>query len=146
MARPTAFEDLAEYRQGILEVITRVVPCDRVGYNEITPEETLVMTVPEFDQRLLPKLCGADLREPADPTGYERTRDGRPYRISDVIDQKTFHALALYQQFFRPLGVEWQVAFTLPARAPLIVGIALTRTLRGLHEREVSCWHSLVRI
>ena len=33
------FDDLTEYRRGILEVITRVVPCDRVGYNEITPDE-----------------------------------------------------------------------------------------------------------
>ena len=31
----------------------------------------------------------------------ERTHDGRPYRISDVVDQKTFHSLELYQEFYR---------------------------------------------
>jgi DNA-binding CsgD family transcriptional regulator len=67
----------------------------------------------------------------------ERTRDGRPYRISDVVDQKTFHSLELYQRFYRPLGIEWQVAFTLTARAPLIVGIALTRTHEDFTQREV---------
>jgi DNA-binding CsgD family transcriptional regulator len=131
-----AFEDLAEYRQGILEIITRVVPCDRVGYNEITPEETLVMTIPEFDQSLLPKAAALIYENPLIQR-YERTRDGRPYRISDVIDRQTFHALALYKEVFRHMGVEWQVAFTLPARAPLIVGIALTRTYRDFTTREV---------
>jgi hypothetical protein len=70
------FEDLAQYRHGILEIVTRAVPCDRVGYNEITPDATFAITVPE------------------------QTRDGRPYRISDLIDQPTFHGLALYREFY----------------------------------------------
>jgi len=131
-----AFEDLAEYREGILEAITRVVPCDRVGYNEITPDESFAITVPEFDQRLMPAFAALIYQNPLIQRA-ERTRDGRPYRISDVVDQKTFHSLELYQQFYRPLGIEWQVAFTLPSRAPLIVGIALTRTHEDFTKREV---------
>jgi DNA-binding CsgD family transcriptional regulator/PAS domain-containing protein len=130
------FDDLAEYRQGILEVVARVVPCDRVGYNEITPDESFAITVPEFDQSLLP-IFGALVYENPLIERFERTRDGRPYRISDMIDQETFHSLALYKDFYRQIGVEWQVAFTLPARAPLIVGIALTRTHEDFTQREV---------
>jgi hypothetical protein len=51
------FEDLAEYRSGIVEIITRLVPCDRVAYNEITPEESFAIVVPEFDRSLLPKFA-----------------------------------------------------------------------------------------
>jgi DNA-binding CsgD family transcriptional regulator len=130
------FEDLAQYRHGILEIIGRVVPCDRVGYNEITPDETFAITVPDFDRRLGPKLAALIYQNPLIQR-FERTRDGRPYRISDLIDQQTFHGLALYQQFYRHLGIEWQVAFTLPAPAPLIVGIALTRTRSDFTDREV---------
>jgi DNA-binding CsgD family transcriptional regulator len=130
------FEDLAQYRRGILEIITRVVPCDRVGYNEITPDGTFAITVPEFDRRLEPRLAALIYENPLIQR-FERTRDGRPYRISDLIDQSTFHRLALYQQFYRHIGIEWQVAFTLPARAPLIVGIALTRTRTDFTDREV---------
>jgi DNA-binding CsgD family transcriptional regulator len=54
-----------------------------------------------------------------------------------MVDQETFHSLALYKEFYRQIGVEWQVAFTLPARAPLIVGIALTRTHEDFTQREV---------
>jgi DNA-binding CsgD family transcriptional regulator len=130
------FDDLTEYRRGILEVITRVVPCDRVGYNEITPDESFAITLPEFDPSLLP-IFGALVYENPLIERYERTRDGRPYRISDMVDQETFHSLALYKDFYRKIGVEWQVAFTLPARAPLIVGIALTRTHVDFTTREV---------
>jgi len=130
------FDDLAEYRQGILEVVTRAVPCDRVGYNEITPDESFAITVPEFDQSLMP-IFGALVYENPLIERFERTHDGRPYRISDMVDQETFHSLALYKDFYRQIGVEWQVAFTLPARAPLIVGIALTRTHEDFTQREV---------
>src|ERR1035441_9641427 len=97
------FDDLAEYRQGILEVIARVVPCDRVGYNEITPDESFAITVPEFDQSLMPAFAALIYQNPLRQR-TERTHDGRPYRISDVVDQKTFRSLELYQRFYRPLG------------------------------------------
>jgi hypothetical protein len=32
--------------------VARLVPCDRVGYNEISPEESFVITVPNFDPAL----------------------------------------------------------------------------------------------
>jgi DNA-binding CsgD family transcriptional regulator len=131
-----SFEDLSQYRSGILELVTRIVPCDRVAYNEITPQESFVITVPEFDPSLLPRFSELIYENPLIER-YERTRDGRPYRISDLIDQPTFHRLALYQEFYRQIGVEWQVAFTLPARAPLIVGVALTRTREDFTDREV---------
>jgi DNA-binding CsgD family transcriptional regulator len=130
------FEDLGQYRHGILEIIGRVVPCDRVGYNEITPDESFAITVPDFDPSLLSRFAALIYENPLIQR-FERTRDGRPYRISDLIDQQTFHRLALYQEFYRHIGIEWQVAFTLPARAPLIVGIALTRTRTDFTDREV---------
>jgi DNA-binding CsgD family transcriptional regulator len=128
------FEDLAEYRQGILELVTRVVPCDRVGYNEISPNESFALTVPAFDPSLLPRFSELIYENPLIQR-FEKTHDGRPYRISDVVDQQTFHGLTLYREFYRHLGIEWQVAFTLPARAPLIVGIALTRSHKDFTEQ-----------
>jgi DNA-binding CsgD family transcriptional regulator len=131
-----SFEDLAEYRNGILELVTRLVPCDRIAYNEITPEESFAITVPDFDPSLLPKFAALIYENPLIER-VERTHDGRPYRISDVVDHETFHELALYKEFYRHIGVEWQVAFTLPARSPMIVGIALTRRHHDFTDREV---------
>lgn len=130
------FEDLAQYRHGILEIISRAVPCDRVGYNEITPDGVFAITVPDFDPSLAPKFAALIHENPL-LQRHAQTGDGRPYRISDLVDQTTFHRLALYREFYRHIGIEWQVAFTLPARAPLIVGIALTRTRTDFTDREV---------
>jgi hypothetical protein len=67
------FEDLAEYRHGVLELVTRVMPCDRVGYNEITPDESFAITVPAFDQSLMPAFAALIYQNPLiQPT--ERTR------------------------------------------------------------------------
>jgi DNA-binding CsgD family transcriptional regulator len=68
---------------------------------------------------------------------FRRTGDGRPYRISDMIDRESFHKLALYQQVYRLIKVEAQVAFTLPASAPLIVGLVLCREHEDFTGREV---------
>lgn len=131
-----SFEDLSEFRAGIIEVLNRVVPSDRVGYNEIAPDETLAVMIPEYDESLMPRFTALAHENPL-IARYQHTGDGRPYRISDVLDQRAFHATALYKEFYRPMGIEAQVAFTLPSRPQLIVGLALTREREDFSDREV---------
>ena len=131
-----SFEDIGEFRSGVIEVLNRVVPSDRVGYNEISPDETFAVMIPEFDESLIPKFTALAHENPLIER-YQRTGDGRPYRISDMIDQQTFHATTLYQEFYRHLGIETQVAFCLPSRPELIVGLALTREREDYSDREV---------
>jgi len=133
-----SFEDLTQFRSGVLDVLNRMVPSDRVAYNEIAPDETFAVTVPEseFDQSLLPTFTALAHENPL-ISHFRRTGDGRPYRISDMIDQRTFHATALYREFYRLMGIESQVAFSLPSRSPLLVGLALTRGQEDFSDREV---------
>jgi DNA-binding CsgD family transcriptional regulator len=131
-----SFEDLGEFRSGVIEVLNRVVPSDRVGYNEIAPDETFAVMIPEYDESLVPTFTALAHENPLIER-FQRTGDGRPYRISDMIDQKTFHATTLYQEFYRPMGIETQVAFTLPSRPQLVVGLALTREREDFSDREV---------
>jgi DNA-binding CsgD family transcriptional regulator len=81
--------------------------------------------------------------EPADPASYDRwaehahenpllqnylrTQDGRAMRFSDVIPQRRLHASALYREVYAPMGVEHQLAFTLPAPPDRVLAIALSR-------------------
>lgn len=67
---------------------------------------------------------------------YERTRDGHALKISDFISQRELHHRELYQSLYRRLEVEYQMAFTLPARPPLVIGIALNRGLRDFSDRD----------
>ena len=59
---------------------------------------------PELDYAsLLPTFTALAHENPL-ISRFQRTGDGRPYRISDMIDQQTFHALALYQRVLPPHG------------------------------------------
>ena len=58
---------------------------------------------------------------------HQRTLDGRAYRFSDVISQHALHALPLYREVYAPLGVEHQLAFTLPASSDRVLAVALSR-------------------
>lgn len=131
-----SFEDISEFRSGVIEVLNRVVPSDRVGYNEIAAGETFAVMIPEYDESMISTFTALAHENPLIER-YQRTGDGRPYRISDMIDQQTFHATALYQEFYRPMGIETQVAFCLPSRPELIVGLALTREREDYSDREV---------
>jgi DNA-binding CsgD family transcriptional regulator len=131
-----SFKDLAEYRTGVLELLNRVVPADRVAYNEIAPDEAFALMIPGFDESLIPTFAALAHENPL-ISRFQRTGDGRPYRISDMIDRQTFHATALYQEFYRQMGVESQVAFSLPSPPTLLVGLALTREREDFTDREV---------
>ena len=54
-----------------------------------------------------------------------------------MIDRKAFHATALYQEFYRHMGIESQVAFSLPSPPQLLVGLALTREHEDFSDGEV---------
>ena len=58
---------------------------------------------------------------------YMETLDGRPYRFSDVTTTEALHALELYRQVYAPIGVEHQMAFTLPATPGRVIAIAISR-------------------
>jgi DNA-binding CsgD family transcriptional regulator/GAF domain-containing protein len=132
------FEDLGQFRSGVLEILNRMVPSGWASYNEVSPEpgETFVMAIPEIPEHLVSTFSKLAHENPL-LIRIRRTGDGRPYRFSDVIDQQAFHGLALYQEVYRPLGVEHQIAFTLPARSPLVLGIALSRGHEDFSDREV---------
>ena len=51
------------------------------------------------------------------------TRDPRAHRLSDVTDMGAFRELELYTDVFVPLGVEHQLAVTLPAPPTLLIGL-----------------------
>jgi DNA-binding CsgD family transcriptional regulator len=131
-----SFEDLTQFRSGVLDALIRMVPSDRVGYNEIASDETFAVMIPEFDPSVLPTFTALAHENPL-IRRFQRTGDGRPYRISDLMDRKSFHGTALYKEFYRHMGIENQVAFSLPSRPQLLVGLALTRERKDYSDREV---------
>ena len=58
---------------------------------------------------------------------FQRTRDTRPFRFSDVVGHAGSARHALYRELYHPLGIEHQIAFGLPSPPTLTIGIALSR-------------------
>ncbi len=66
----------------------------------------------------------------------EATGDLAPRAVSDFLTTEQLHALDLYQQLFRRMGVEDQIAFGLPSARDRVLGVAINRDTRGFAERE----------
>lgn len=122
------FADLDEFRHGILPLLREAVPNDYAAYNEVDddPERMIGISEPLLPADLPVRWARLAHQHPV--LDYmRRTRDGRPRRISDFVDHETFQRTALYREIYQPIGVATQVAFTLPSRPPVVVGIALSR-------------------
>jgi DNA-binding CsgD family transcriptional regulator len=69
---------------------------------------------------------------------YARTRESRPRKVSDFLSLTEFRRLDLYQEFFRVVAVNYQMAVTIPSANALVIGIALNRAGRDFSERDRS--------
>ncbi len=89
---------------------------------------------PDADREAFPRLV---LQNPI--LRFQReTGDASARRISDFITLGELHQLELYQRIYRHLGVEFQVAFALVTKEPLVVAIALNRHEYDFDDEEVS--------
>jgi DNA-binding CsgD family transcriptional regulator len=129
--------DLDEFRLGLLEALGRAVPSDWVSLNDLGPDpgDSTVLIDPPFppeDHELFAGLAG----ENPLIAHYQRTLDGRAYRFSDVVTPAELHCLRLYREFYARIGLEHQIAFTLPPRPGRLLGVALSRRERDFTDAE----------
>ena len=130
---------IEEFPAYIISGLPRVVDCDAISYNEVNLERGTLVAAME----------PANIRFPGDEQVfianaashpllcyYQETGDGRAYKISDFLTQEEFHQLDLYKNLYSRMGLEYQIAFTLPAPPPLVIGIALSRSKKDFSERE----------
>lgn len=121
-------QEIGEFRQRLIQAIHYAVPCDWVAISDSGEErgsdvEFVDPPVPADLLRVFAELVHQNpLR-----ARIERTGDGRAYRFSDVITQKALHELELYQRFYSRIGVEYQLAFTLPSTSDRILAVVLCR-------------------
>lgn len=132
-----AMLEIEEFRVGLLGALRQALPSDWVSLNEVgaDPQDIFAIVEPELEDRWLEVWRVHALENPL-VERFGRTRDGRALRFSDVISSEELHALALYRNFYGHIGLEHQIAFTLPARSGLIVGIALSRRDRDYTDAE----------
>jgi DNA-binding CsgD family transcriptional regulator len=130
--------DIDDLRHGLLAALHRVLPSDFISLNDVgpTPDQIVAIMQPESFLELFPKWQEHAHENPLLQHNL-RTRDGRAYRFSDVISQRDYHALELYKEVYAPMGVEYQMALTLPASNDRVLAIALSRGARDYSDAEL---------
>jgi DNA-binding CsgD family transcriptional regulator len=134
-----ALERPEEFRAQVLPGLRRLVPCEIASYNEVEFAAGQMIAIDDPPGSLIPGAPELFVRlghQNPLVSYYQRTRDGRPYKWSDWIDRRELHATEIYQQIYAPMNVEYQMAFTLPAPAELIIAFALNRGRRDFSERD----------
>jgi hypothetical protein len=119
-------DTLEQYRQHLLEGLAALVPFEIATYNEVNVDRGAADYVQEPADSIPPGLKPVfeELVHQHPLVSYfQRARDGSTRTISDFLSAPEFARLELYQQFFRPLRVNYQIAFTLPSRSPKVIGI-----------------------
>ncbi len=135
-----AIRDLDHFPAHVISVLPKVVPSEITSYNEANPRKQRMSSLEHpLDAVNFPDCrMILDRHLPEHPllVHFERTRADHAFKISDFLSRRKFRRLGLYNEFFRRLGVEHQMAITLPTPPPLVIGIALNRSGPDFCERE----------
>ena len=128
-----------EFRTAVLPGVRDLVPCEIATYNEVDFQEARMFAAVDPPGSLIPEAPEIFVRlGEQNPliTRFQRTRDGRPYKWSDIITRRELHRTELYREAYLPMGVEYQMAIGLPSPPELVIGIALNRGRRDFSERD----------
>jgi DNA-binding CsgD family transcriptional regulator len=138
----TAARDPDEFSRLVIKQVADLIPSDVVSINEVDPEAGRAVYLAEPESFfVLPNgegILGALADQHPLIHHFLTTGDGSAHRISDFWTQSKFHASPIYQLLYGPMGVEYQMAVTLPAPRPIVVGIALSRGRTDFSDRDQS--------
>ncbi|MBI2876410.1 MAG: helix-turn-helix transcriptional regulator [Candidatus Tectomicrobia bacterium] len=131
--------DLQTFPTWVLSVLPKVVPAEVMAYGAFNlPGQQPVAVVepadvgfPKDDPTVAQELTRHPLID-----RYQRTQDGRAYKISDLLTRQQFYRLALYHNFHRRVGIEDQMMIHFPLSPPRLVGISFSRNRRNFSERD----------
>ncbi len=129
--------DMDELRWGLLDAINRALPSDYVSLNEVGPgpDDVVALLRPEGRPEDF-ELWTVHAHENPLLQYYQQTQNGLAVRFSDFVTPAELHALPLYKELYRSMGVEHQLAFTLPGGPRQVIAIAVSRGERDYSDAE----------
>ena len=137
-----AIHELPALRLWLLEAaLPKLVPSDWFSYNEVdllNPANTLAILKPEAGalfQRLFPRFQEVVHQHPL-ITRQLQSPDFAVHKISDFLAREDYHRLELYQDVYRCLGVEYQIAATIRTEPERVTAFALSRRQNDYTERD----------
>jgi DNA-binding CsgD family transcriptional regulator len=127
----------------VLSAIGKVLACNTVCYNEVHIPESRMSWITEpanaLPDPLLREKFNRHLQEHP-LIAHSGMKDvGGSLRISDFLTQTQFHRLALYNEYYRPLNVEYQLGTIISIDPKKIVALGLDRDHPDFSENERLC-------
>ena len=124
----------------MVELISALVPANLIGHNEVNLKEskaTLRMSPDKFDFTPLIKVFEAHLVEHPLIRYQQKTNDLSPRKISDFLSVTQFHRLGIYNELYRQIECEDQIAFALRSSPAHIIALALNRERRSFTDEDL---------
>jgi DNA-binding CsgD family transcriptional regulator len=120
--------DIEEFRLGLIDALHRAIRSDWVSINEVgpAPGELWATIKPELPMEMR-EIFGRYMHQNPLVAYMMESRRGTARRMSEMISVEEYHSLDLYRLFYGPIGLEHQIAFTLPQEPPRLLGVALSR-------------------
>lgn len=101
-----------------LAALRRLVPCDDVTFSELDRVQDLQigpLAEPEYEGQEPPVSYWEIRHEHPTCRYHELTGDFRAYRVSDFVGRRELRASRLYNDWFRPQGIEHELSVGLDA-------------------------------
>ena len=135
-----AQQDVDGFAAQVVQSLPQLIATDMTSFNEVdlgTGKSRTIVSPAGADR--FPgseEIFEHHVREHPYVVHVRRFEDGRAHRISDFIGRADFRRLAIYNEYYRRIGTEHQVAVSLPWAGPWVRGIALSRETRDYSDRE----------
>ena len=103
----------APFISKVISDLSGVVPAESCWFREFSfwpPRVSLVVYPDEVKQKDSERALEQHLTDHPGFAYRQRTFDLRAIQLSDFVTKAHFHGMALYRQFYRPMGVEHQIS------------------------------------
>ncbi len=142
-----ATETVDDYADVTMHGLVKLIPSIDASYNEMIPAQQHVSfrAYPNPGEKLSefqPVFARLMHQNPL-VKHFHETGDTRSLMWSDFVSPQQLHATELYQSMFRELGIESQMAVTLPTSPDTVVGFAVNTGPDGFTERDRAVLNAL---
>jgi len=127
--------EIEELRSGLLAALHRAVPSKWASLNDVGPAGVVALIDPPLDDRWLAPFAELVHENPIYQR-WLRTQDGRAYRFSDVTSRQELESTRLFQEIYAPLGINHQIAFSLPSSPERVLAVVLHREHADFSDAE----------